>query len=163
MWTHPLLIPSYAVLASIAILLLQAIFLSGPVKALRTRFSTTTDSEDTDSTSEPTTSITQTGLVSAVKDHVERSGGSVIFVFQLLRFAVILSLLVVSIFCFLREEGQHSANSGLNTLNKHWGKWGKRKHRHGGGGGSFSKREWLDLAACLNYVCPLCHCQCFLL
>jgi hypothetical protein len=88
-----------------------------------------------------------------VKDHVKRSGGSTIFVFHLLRLVLVLSLLVLSIFCFLQEEILHSADSGLGPLNKHWGKWRNPKHRNGGGGGgSFSKREWLDLAACLNYV-----------
>jgi hypothetical protein len=153
-WTHPLLIPSYAVLASIVILLLQTIFLSGPIKALRARFSGTT--EDAFTTGESSASGTRTGLVSAVKDHVERSGGLVIFAFQLSRLVLVLALLVLSIFSFLQDEGSHSTDSGLNALNKHWGKWRKRKHRNGGGrgGDSFSEREWLDLAACLTYVCP---------
>src|SRR6266851_4681986 len=43
-----------------------------------------------------------TALVSAVKDHVERSGGSTIFLFQLAR--LVLTLLGLPIFCFLREE-----------------------------------------------------------
>jgi hypothetical protein len=86
---------------------------------------------------------------------VERSGGSIIFVFQLSRLVVVLSLLVLSIVSFLQDEGLHSADSGLTALNKHWGKWRRRKHRNGGshGGDSFSEREWLDLAACLTYVC----------
>ena len=155
MWTHPLLIPSYAALASIVIILLQTVYSSRPVRAFRARFSATT--EDTDATGESSTSSDQTGLVSAVKDHVERSGGSIIFIFQLLRFVFVLSLLVLSIFCFLQEEGSHSADSGLSLLGKHWGKWRKRKNRHGDGF-SLSKREWLDLAACLTYVCLLCYC-----
>jgi hypothetical protein len=86
---------------------------------------------------------------------VERSGGSTIFVFHLSRLVLVLSLLVLSIFCFLQEEVLHSADSGLGPLNKHWGRRRTPKHRKGGGGSSFSKREWLDLAACLNYVCLL--------
>jgi hypothetical protein len=161
LWTHPLLVPSYAVLASIVILLLQTIF-SGPIRALRARISAT--AEDACTAGESSASSTRTGLVSAVKDHVERSGGSIIFVFQLSRLVLVLSLLVLSIFSFLQEEGLHSADSGLNPLNKHWGKRRRRKHRNGGGGGGlFTEREWLDLAACLSYVCPLCRCQCFLL
>lgn len=152
-WTHPLLIPSYAALASILVVILQIIILSGPIKALRARISTST--EDTSTASEYNASSTRTGLLSAVKDHVEKSGGSIIFVIHLSRLTLVLSLLVLSIFCFLQEEVLHSADSGLGPLNKHWGKWRKRKHRNGGGGGSFSKREWLDLAACLNYVCLL--------
>jgi hypothetical protein len=85
---------------------------------------------------------------------VARAGGSIIFVFHFSRLVLVLSLLVLSIFSFLQEEGLRAANSGPGTLNKHWGKWRKPKHRNGGGGGgSLSKREWLDLAACLNYVC----------
>ncbi|KAH9984900.1 hypothetical protein BJV77DRAFT_1035217 [Russula vinacea] len=148
-WTHPLLIPSYAVLASIAILLLQTIFLYGPIKALRARFSVTT--EDACTTGESSASSTRTGLVSAVRDHVERSGGLIIFAFQLSRLVLVLSLLVLSIFSFLQDEGSHSADSGLNALNKHWGKRRKHKHRNSGGD-SFSEREWLDLAACLTYL-----------
>lgn len=158
MWTHPLLIPSYAVLASIVLLLLQTIF-SGPIKAFRARISATT--EDACTAGESSASSTRTGLLSAVKDHVKRSGGSTIFVFQLSRLVLVLSLLVLSIFSFLQEEGLHSADSGLNPLNKHWGKWRKRKHRNGrgsGDGGAFSEREWLDVAACLTFVCPLCLC-----
>ena len=150
-WTHPLLIPSYAVLASIAILLLQTIFLYGPIKALRARFSVTT--EDACTTGESSASSTRTGLRSAVRDHVERSGGLIIFAFQLSRLVLVLSLLVLSIFSFLQDEGSHSADSRLNALNKHWGKRRKHKHRKSGGD-SFSEREWLDLAACLTYVCP---------
>ncbi len=154
LWTHPLLIPSYAVLASVLVLILQIIFQSGPIKALRARVSAST--EDTDTVGEYSANSHQTGLVSAVKDHVKRSGGLIIFGFHLLRLVLVLSLLVLSIFCFLREEGLHAADSGLDPLNKHWGKWRKRKHRGGGGSNSFSEREWLDLAACLNYVRLLC-------
>lgn len=155
LWLHPLLIPSYAALASILVLILQIIFSFSPIKALRARISTST--EGTSTSDEHSASSTRTGLLSAVKDHVERSGGSVIFIFHLSRLVLVLSLLVLSIFCFLQEEALHSADSGLSPLNKHWGKWRKKpKHRNGGGGGgSFSKREWLDLAACLNYVCLL--------
>lgn len=137
-WIHPLLIPSYAALASILVLILQIIF-----SALRAR------AEDTSTAGEYNASSTRTGLLSAVKDHVEKSGGSIIFVFHLSRLVLVLSLLVLSIFCFLQEEALHSADSGLGTLNKHWGKWRNRKHRNRS---SFSQREWLDLAACLNYL-----------
>jgi hypothetical protein len=153
LWIHPLLIPPYAALASILVLILQIIVSSGPIKALRARISTST--EDASTAGEYSASSTRTGLLSAVKDHVEKSGGSIIFVFHLSRLVLVLSLLVLSIFCFLQDEGLHSVNSGLGPLNKHWGKWRNPKHRNGGGGGSFSKREWLDLAACLTYVCLL--------
>lgn len=162
LWIHPLLIPSYAVLASILVLIIQIILSSGPIKALRAPIS---NSEDASTAGEYSTSSTRTGLVSAVKEHVKRSGGSIIFVFHLSRLVLVLSLLVLSIFCFLQEEGLHSASSDLGSLNKHWGKWRRRKHRNGGGGDSLSKREWLDLAACLNYVClhcPISH-QLFLI
>jgi hypothetical protein len=152
LWLHPLLIPSYAALASIIVLILHIIFSIGPIKLPRTRISSST--EDTNTAGEYSASSTRTGLLSAVKDHVERSGGSIIFVFRLARLVLVISLLVLSIFCFLQEEVLHSADSGLDPLNKHWGKRRKPKHRDGGGG-SLSKREWLDLAACLNYVCLL--------
>jgi len=153
LWIHPLIIPSYAALASILVLILQITTSFGPIKALRARISTST--EDTTTAGEYNASSTHTGLLSAVKDHVARSGGSTIFVFHLSRLVLVPSLLVLSTFCFLQEEGLHSAVSGLDPLNKHWGKWRNPKHRNGNGGGSFSKREWLDLAACLNYVCLL--------
>jgi hypothetical protein len=160
LWTHPLLIPSYAVLASIVALFLQTIFLSGPIEALRARLPVI--SEDTCNTGESSAGSTRTDLLSAVKRHVERSGGSIIFVFQLSRLVLVVSLLVLSIFSFLQGEGLHSADAGfkLNALNKHWGKWRGRKHRNDGGrsGDSFSEAEWLDLAACLTYVCPASIC-----
>ena len=156
LWTHPLLIPSYAILASILVLFLQLILSSGPIKALRARTSAST--ENTGTAGEHSADSTRTGLVSAVKEHVKRSGGTTIFVYNLSRLVVVLSLLFLSIFSFLREEEhhqQHLIGSGLSvhSLGKHRGK--KRKHKHRDGGDSFSEREWLDLALCLTYVCSI--------
>ncbi len=106
-----------------------------------------------------------TALVSAVKDHVERSGGSTIFLFQLARLVLVLTLLGLPIFCFLREEEEQQKqqqqpssidSAGLLRVDslrggsKHGRK--KSKYKHGQGGGSFSEREWIHLAFCLDYV-----------
>ncbi|KAH8977506.1 hypothetical protein EDB92DRAFT_772241 [Lactarius akahatsu] len=130
-WTHPLLIPSYLALFSIVVLLAQAIFSSTPVRRLR--------GEDapviaTRGESRVTASATRTGFVSAVKDHVEKSGGSIIFLFQVLRLVVVLTLLGLAIFSVVREESR-----------RHEG-----KHQHGGV--SLTEREWLDLTLCFTYL-----------
>jgi hypothetical protein len=145
LWTRPLLIPSYFALASVVVLVLQAAFSTEPFKQLRARiFSASVDEEDEDEGVESNDSGNQTGLVEAVKDHVERSGGSVIFLFQLLRLALVLALLSLSIFNFLGDEEmqQHSVVE----------LWRKKKHKHRRGGGELSEREWLDLAFFLDYV-----------
>ena len=95
--------------------------------------------------------------MSAVKDHVKRSGGCIIFFNHVLRLFLVLVLLGLSVFSFLREEAseqeQHIIGSSLNSLRKHWGK--RPKHKHSSRGGSLSELEWLDFALCLTYVCPL--------
>jgi hypothetical protein len=67
-------------------------------------------------------------------DHVKRSGGSAIFLFQLfqlLRLVLVLALLGLSLFSFLRDEvRQHSV---INL-------WGKKKDKHKRGG-ELSERE----------------------
>ncbi len=148
-WTHPLLIPSYFALLSILVLVAQANFSSGPVRRPRGEDA---PAAATRGESGVAASATRTGLVSAVKDHVEKSGGSTIFLFQASRLLVVLTLLGLAIFGFVREEGQQhvSPSSVVSALNKHWGKRHKGKHRNGGG--SLTKREWLDLTLCLTYV-----------
>ncbi|KAH9028052.1 ABC transporter type 1, transmembrane domain-containing protein [Lactarius deliciosus] len=147
-WTHPLLIPSYLALFSIIVLLAQAIFSSRPVRRLL--------DEDapviaTRGESGVTASTTRGGFVSAVKDHVEKSGGSIIFLFQVLRLLVVLTLLGLAIFSSVQEEGQQhiSPSSAVSALD-HWGMGHEGKHRYGGR--SLIEREWLDLTLCLTYL-----------
>jgi hypothetical protein len=97
------------------------------------------------------TNASTTGLVSAVKGHVEISGGSIIFSFQVFRLILVLTLLSLSVFSFVQEEEQRIVGFGLNALGKRQGKKGKQKHRYGG---PLSDREWLDLASSLTYVRP---------
>ncbi|KAH9028054.1 hypothetical protein EDB83DRAFT_2526416 [Lactarius deliciosus] len=145
-WTHPLLIPSYLALLSITVLLAQAVFSSGPVRRFR--------GEDapvaaTCAESGVDESATRTGFVSAVKDHVEKSGGSIIFIFHVLRLVVVLTLFGLAIFSFVQGEGQQhiSPSSAASALN---GRGHKGKYRSGRS--SFTKREWLDLILCLTYM-----------
>ncbi|KAH9041241.1 hypothetical protein EDB85DRAFT_2139914 [Lactarius pseudohatsudake] len=145
-WTHPLIIPSYLALLSILVLSAQAIFSSGPVRSLR--------GEDapvaaTCAESGVNESTTRTGFVSAVKDHVEKSGGSIIFIFQVSRLVVVLTLLGLAISSFVQEEGHKhiSPSSAASALN---GRRHEGKHRYGGG--SLTEREWLDLMLCLTYL-----------
>ncbi|KAH9952289.1 hypothetical protein BGW80DRAFT_1430860 [Lactifluus volemus] len=150
LWAHPLLIPSYFTLASILLLVLHVALSFGPLKRLLDRISGTVEEESP--ASEPSPSATQTSLVSAVKEHVEASGGSIIFSLQVLRLVLVLALLGLSIFSFVQEEEgqQRVVNDGLGTLGKHWGEKRRQKRRYGGG--SLSDREWLDLALSLTYV-----------
>ncbi|KAH9166021.1 hypothetical protein EDB89DRAFT_2115943 [Lactarius sanguifluus] len=149
LWTHPLLIPSYLALLSIVVLVAQAIYSSSPVRRLRGKDAPVAANRGE---SGANASATRTGLVSAVKDHVEKSGGSIIFLFQVLRLLVALTLLGLAIFSFVQEEGQQhgSPSSVVSALSKHWGKKHKGKHHYGGG--SLTKREWLDLTLCLTYL-----------
>ncbi|KAH8997805.1 P-loop containing nucleoside triphosphate hydrolase protein [Lactarius hatsudake] len=106
--THPLLIPSYFAILSIVVLLAQAIFSSGPIRRLRgedTRVIATRGDSGV------AVGATRTGFVSTVKDHMEKSGGSIIFLFQVLRLVVVLTLLGLAIFSSVNEEGQQHAFS----------------------------------------------------
>ncbi len=153
-WTHPLLIPSYFALLSILVLVAQVIFSSRPVRRLRDEDA---PAAATRGESGVAASAAHTDLVSAVKDHVEKSGGSTIFLFQVSRLLVVLTLLGLAIFSFVREEGQQhvSPSSAVSARSKPWGKKHKGKHRNGGG--SLTRREWLDLTLCLTYVCCPSH------
>ena len=150
--THPLLIPSYFALGSIFILIAQAIFSSLPVRRLRGEDTT---APATQNNYRVVATASQTGFVSAVKCHVEASGGSTIFLFQVSRLVVVLALLCLAIFNFLQEEGQQRVfpSSAVGALTKHWGKKPKGKHYCVG---SLTEREWLDLALCLSYVRHRC-------
>ncbi|KAH8986106.1 hypothetical protein EDB92DRAFT_2054957 [Lactarius akahatsu] len=108
LWTHPLLIPSYLALLSIVVLVTQAIYSSGPVRRLRGENAPAAANRGE---SGANASATRTGFVSAVKDHVQKSGGSIIFLFQVLRFLVVLTLLGLAIFSFVQEEGQQHVSS----------------------------------------------------
>ncbi|KAH8978585.1 hypothetical protein EDB92DRAFT_2119177 [Lactarius akahatsu] len=151
LWTHPLLIPSYLALLSIVVLVTQAVYSSGPVRRLRGEDAATAANRG-ESGANASATPSRTGFVSTVKDHVEKSGGSIIFLFQVLRFLVVLTLFSLAIFSFVQEEGQQhvSSSSVVSALSKHWGKKHKGKHRHGGG--SLTKREWLDLTLCLTHL-----------
>jgi hypothetical protein len=151
--THPLLIPSYFALSSIAILVAQAIFSSSPVRRLRDDDPTVAAIQDESGVA---ATATQTGFVSAVKGHVETSGGSTIFLFQISRLVVVVALLCLAIFSFVQEEGQQhvSPSPSVGALIKNWGKKRKGKFRYGEG--PLTKRELLDLTLCLTYVRRRC-------
>ena len=150
LWAHPLLIPSYFVLLSVGALVFQAVLSSGLLKRLRTRDFTTTEDVGTEG-NEPNANG---GLISAVKDHVGKLGGSAIFFAQLARLVVVLTLLSLSIFSFLQDEEQDSIEleAGLGALGKHWG--GKKRKHKKHRGSLLTEREWLDLAMSFTYVCP---------
>ena len=135
-------------LLSIVILVAQVVFSSDPVRRLRGKDAPAAVRTE----SGVTVRATQTGFVSAVKDHVKTSGGSIIFLFQVSRLLVILTLLGLAIFSFVQEEGQQHVSpiSAVSALSKHWSKKRRDKHRYGGG--SLNKREWLDLTLFLTYV-----------
>ncbi|KAH9967588.1 hypothetical protein BC827DRAFT_1264378 [Russula dissimulans] len=147
LWAHPLLIPPYFILVSVASLVLRSIFSSSLFKRLRTRIFSTTEDARTGG-NESNASDGQIGLISAVKDHVGKLGGSTVFFLQLARLVVVLTLLSLSVFKFLREEVEEQSvvEAGLG---KHWrGKTRKDK----GDESPLSEREWLDLAMCLAYL-----------
>ncbi|KAI9431384.1 hypothetical protein H4582DRAFT_2085055 [Lactarius indigo] len=146
LWVHPLLIPSYLALLSILVFLVWAIFSSGPVRRLHGEYAPVAA---TCGDSGVPVSATRAGFMSAVKDHVENAGGSVIFTFQVLRLLVVLVLLGLAIFSSVQEEGQQHVSplSAVSALNgrEHEGK------RHYGGD-SLTKCEWLGLTLCLTYL-----------
>jgi hypothetical protein len=146
LWNHPLLIPPYCALLSIVILIAQIIVSSGPVR--RVRGIDTPQGE-----SGVATSTTPAGFTSTVKDHVEKSGGLILFLFRVSRLLVVFTLLGLAIFSFVHEEGQQhdSPPSVVNALGTRWGKKHKAKHH-----GSLTKREWFDLMLCLTYVRHRC-------
>ncbi|KAH9059060.1 hypothetical protein EDB87DRAFT_1675205 [Lactarius vividus] len=143
-WTHSLLIPSYLAFLSVVVFVAQGIYSSGLARRLR-------DEGVPAAAGSGESSTTRAGFVSAVNDHVEKSGGSTIFLFQVLRLVVILTLFGLAVFNFVQEGQQHvSPPSMVSALSKHWGKKHKSKHRYGGG--SLTGREWLDLTLCLTYL-----------
>jgi hypothetical protein len=137
----------------------QAVASSEPFKQLRARILGTVENEDEGAGADESSvdgSSDRTGLVSAVADHVEKTGGSTVFLFQFLRFVLVLALLALSIYSFVREEEEQQQQSGLlpeNTLSSA-GKYPRKKHRskHRQDGDTLSEREWIDLAFCLDYV-----------
>ncbi|KAH9972688.1 hypothetical protein BJV74DRAFT_879749 [Russula compacta] len=155
LWAHPY-IPSYFVLVSIIILTLQIIFSSKQFRRHHRGISATVQDAGIVTVDESSSSSTQADLVSAVKNHVRRSGGSFIFLFQLSRLLLVLALLCLSIFSFLQKEEQQNVNfcGGPDPLDtgKYWGNLKKHKDKHRHDGGSFTEREWLDLALCLTYL-----------
>jgi hypothetical protein len=142
LWTHPLLIPSYLALLSIVVLVAQAILSSDPVQRLRGK---EVPLAAAGGESGVAVSATRTGFVSVVKDHVESAGGSVIFLFQVSRLLVVLTLLGLAIFSFVQERGQQhvSPSSAVSALSK---------HRSSYDSVSLTKREWLNLTLSLTYV-----------
>ncbi|KAI9434157.1 hypothetical protein H4582DRAFT_2081171 [Lactarius indigo] len=146
LWVHPLLIPSYLALLSVLVLLVWAIFSSGPVRRFHGEYAPVAA---TRGDSGVPVSATRAGFMSAVKDHVENAGGSVIFTFQVLRLLVVLVLLTLAIFSSVQEECQRhiSPLSAVSALNGRDHK-GKRHY----GGDSLTKREWLGLTVCLTYL-----------
>jgi hypothetical protein len=146
LWNYPLLIPSYCALLSILVLVVQIIFSSSPVRRFRR---VVTPEFATQSESGVAAGTTRTGFVSAVKDHMDKSGGSNIFLFHVFRLVVVFTLLCLAIFRFVQEEGrQHvSPSFAVNALGTRRGKKHRGKHH-----GSLTKREWLDLMLCLTYV-----------
>ena len=155
LWTHPLLIPSYFTFVSIAALILQYISSSSLFNRVRARISTTTEDTRTGG-GESNINGGQIGLISAVKDHVGKLGGSTIFFCQLARLVVVLTLFNLSVISFLHDglEEQNVVEAGLGALGKHWG---GKKRENKGNGSPLSEREWLDLAMSLTYVCPRTH------
>lgn len=143
LWAHPLLIPSYLALLSIIVLVAQAIFLSGSVRRLCGKEEPVA-ALDGESGVAVSATRTRTGFVSAVKDHVETSGGYIIFLFRVSRLLVVLILLGLAIFSFVQERGQQhvSPSPALGVLSKMQAHYGV----------SLTKREWLNLTLSLTYV-----------
>ena len=136
-------IPSYLVLLSIIVLVVQSIFSSGPVR--RPRANEAYEAA-TGGGSGVAISATRTGFVSALNylnGHVETSVELIIFLFQVSRFLVVLTLLGLAIFSIFQERGQqHVSPSSVVGAPK--------KHLYVGV--SLTKREWLNLTLSLTYV-----------
>ena len=118
-------------LLSSVVLVAQVIVSSDPIRKLRGKDAPAAASAE----SGVTVSATRAGFVSAVKNHVKTSGGSIIFVFQVSRLLVVLTLLGLAIFSFVQEEGQQhvSPSSSVSALSKHWSKKRRDKRHYGGG------------------------------
>ncbi|KAH8986970.1 hypothetical protein EDB86DRAFT_3211871 [Lactarius hatsudake] len=103
LWAHPLLIPPYFALISIVALFLRATFSSFPVLRLRAHVVALVPTSE----SSIDTRGTRASFVLVVKDHVERSGGPIIFLFHVARLILVFTLLGLSILSFPQEEAQH--------------------------------------------------------
>ncbi|KAH8990840.1 hypothetical protein EDB92DRAFT_1935217 [Lactarius akahatsu] len=96
LWAHPLLVPPYFALISIVSLFLRATFSVFPVRRLRARISGPgSDAVAPAPTSESSidTRGTRASFVLAVKDHVEKSGGPIVFLLHVARLILVFTLL----------------------------------------------------------------------
>ncbi|KAI0068087.1 hypothetical protein BV25DRAFT_1834393 [Artomyces pyxidatus] len=143
-WLHPFLFPAYVAAASALILTVRVLFSFGPLKKLREHFWSSEEEVEWPIDSD----TTRTGLISAVRAHVNKFGGSTIYLFKLTRLLSVLTLLGLSIATFLQDEEGHAQPP--SSLSKHWGK--KHKHHKNHDDSQFTKHEWLDLALCMTYL-----------
>ncbi|ETW87620.1 ABC transporter [Heterobasidion irregulare TC 32-1] len=142
-WLHPLAIPAYIVVASIALLLLQTILSYRPLKKLLR------SSEN--ELVEATRTNTQAGIFSETKEHVQRLGGWTIFSFRLVRLLSIMTLLGLSVTSFVFDEEGLLNGPNADSLSKLWGKGHKEKHRSADAL-SFTRHEQIELIQCSTYL-----------
>ncbi|KAF9015463.1 ATP-binding cassette transporter [Cyathus striatus] len=152
-WTNSLLIPFYATLASVVILLIHLILSSGPVQKLFTRiFSRASSPHESESGTDTNTATSSQSLASDVDRHIKLHGGKTIFAFRMVRFLSCLVLLGFSITSAIiddtADEHHHSMPAFLSS-------WTKKHKRSGQRGPALSSGEWVDLALCLTYLYAL--------
>ncbi|KAI0317990.1 hypothetical protein OF83DRAFT_1118292 [Amylostereum chailletii] len=147
-WRRALVIPAYVAAVSFILIVLRVTASFGPVK----RFFAKSQEEESVLAQDPRTTDTSTGLLSAVKGHVNALGGPQIFVWRVMRMLSVFALLGLSVATFAQDEESRVGGSSFDALSKHWGKKHHRKHKKSHTDGMFTKHEWVDLVLCLTYL-----------
>lgn len=110
LWTDTLVYPSVVALTSLAILLLQLVFRSGPVQHLYAKLARS------DACPKVGEDVESNGSGGQVTSHVAELGGPVIFAFKLLRFFSCLALLALSVAeIVLRDEDVEGVESSMGS------------------------------------------------
>jgi hypothetical protein len=151
--------PAYITLASITILLLQALNRLF-IQKLRRRFSNNSNiAEQVENETDRVDSTDATGFFTEVKNHISQCGGTqnfVLLVIQLLACIASLSLSFVSL--VIIESERETGHPGFGA----YGKWGKN-HRGRHKPYNLTQAEWLHGAMCMTHVCRLLWRALFLL
>lgn len=143
------MIPTYASMLSLLVLVLHVVVLASPLRRLLLK---RTDPDNEGASVNAEEPGMPTSLAAEVRKHVSELGGSTVFLYLSLRFLGSLLLLGLSVASLVSTEAGRQAHAGsgeglFSTLGK-WGKKHRRRHR----GEAFTMHEWLQVAMCMTFL-----------
>lgn len=142
------MISAYIAAVSVALLIIQVLTMSSPMKKLYARvFRSEVPLTATEVSEQPSSRI-PVGFFSETKAYMDEHGGIAVFAFKLAKLLCCLALLALSIVVFIiQDEGDFKTTPTYDVLKK-WGKKKKKHARHE----AFSRWEELQLAAIAVFV-----------